>query len=232
MSQPQPVRAGDVYPPSAAATRPVANRTRSSGKASKSVAKAAASRSPRPTSPAAGASSPPASAARYTICYHILTYVPRSIVTFIWSLECHTMLSLIFYLQVLAQFTVPACHAVTVGEALQAAASDRPVTLADAAVVQAVEMRATGLGGNLPGGVAAAAQRAAEGKAAVRMRDVVGDVAAALPADKVATREDAEKVAAASARNEGRRAGSGRGKGSGVVEAVAAAADMNEGRMK
>ncbi|CAL4887198.1 unnamed protein product [Urochloa decumbens] len=147
--------------------------------------------------------------------------------------------------QVLARFTVPvpgqdvaeATDAVTVGEALQAApGDDRPVSLADAAAVQAAEMRATGLGGNLPGGVAAAAQRAAEanmaeGKAAVRIRNVVGDAAAALPADKVATREDAEKVAAAAARNVGKRAGAG-GKGSGVVEAVAAAADMNEGRMK
>ncbi|CAN6232237.1 unnamed protein product [Urochloa humidicola] len=155
--------------------------------------------------------------------------------------------------QVMAQFTVPVpdqnvaedTDAVTVGEALQAAASDRPVSLADAAAVQAAEMRATGLGGNLPGGVAAAAQRAAEANmarqeggggnkaAAVRIGDVVSDAAAALPANKVATREDAVKVAAAVARNEGKRAGGGGGgKGAGVVEAVAAAADMNEGRMK
>lgn len=165
-------------------------------------------------------------------------------------------LSLSLSLQVMAQFTVPvpdqnvaeATDAVTVGEALQAAAQtaagDRPVGLADAAAVQAAEMRATGLGGNLPGGVAAAAQQAAEtnmmmrpaeeGGKAVRIRDVVGDAAAVLPANKVATREDAEKVAAAAARNEGKRAGAGGGGGkgsSGVVDAVAAAADMNEGRM-
>ncbi|CAN6238472.1 unnamed protein product [Urochloa humidicola] len=146
--------------------------------------------------------------------------------------------------QVMAQFTVPVpgqnvaeeTDAVTVGEALQAAArtsgGDRPVSHADAAAAQAAEARATGLGGNLPGGVAAAAQRAAEanaaaagGKAAVRVRDVVGGAAAALPANKVATREDAKKVAAAAARNEGKSAGSG------VVDAVAAAAEMNEGRM-
>ncbi|CAN6252105.1 unnamed protein product [Urochloa humidicola] len=154
--------------------------------------------------------------------------------------------------QVMAQFTVPVpdqnvaedTDAVTVGEALQAAASDRPVSPADAAAVQAAEMRATGLGGNLPGGVAATTQRAAEANmarqegggnkaAAVRIGDVVSDAAAALPANKVATREDAVKVAAAAARNEGKRAGGGGGgKGAGVVEAVAAAADMNEGRMK
>ncbi|PUZ76308.1 hypothetical protein GQ55_1G279500 [Panicum hallii var. hallii] len=161
--------------------------------------------------------------------------------------------------QVMAQFTVPvadrnvaeATDAVTVGEALQAAAQTsaggRPVGPADAAAVQAAEMRATGLGGNLPGGVAAAAQRAAEANAArsaagggrgaeaVTLRDVVGGAAEALPANKVATREDAEKVAATAARNEG-KAGAGAGgaaggKKGGVVDAVAAAADMNEGRM-
>ncbi|KAL6634070.1 hypothetical protein ACP70R_026741 [Stipagrostis hirtigluma subsp. patula] len=156
--------------------------------------------------------------------------------------------------QVMAQFTVPvpsekvaeATDAVTIGEAIQAAgltsAGDKPVDLADAAAVQAAEMRATGLGGNVPGGVAAAAQRATEANmkleargggddeaeaGKVRLRDVVGDAAAALPANKVATREDAEKVAAAAKRN----AGKGSCAGGGVVEAVAAAADMNKGRM-
>ncbi|WVZ74837.1 hypothetical protein U9M48_022963 [Paspalum notatum var. saurae] len=158
--------------------------------------------------------------------------------------------------QVMAQFTVPvpdqevaaATDAVTIGEALQAAAQtsagDRPVGVADAAAVQAAEARATGLCGTVPGGVAAAAQQAAEanmkppqveggGKARLSLRDVVGDdaAAAALPADKVATREDAEKVAAAAARNAVKGAGAAGNKGSGVVEAVAAAADMNEGRM-
>ncbi|WVZ74813.1 hypothetical protein U9M48_022945 [Paspalum notatum var. saurae] len=156
--------------------------------------------------------------------------------------------------QVMAQFTVPvpdqevaaATDAVTVGEALQAAAQtsagDRPVGGADAAAVQAAEARATGLCGAVPGGLAAAAQQAAEanvraegvgGKVRLSLRDVVGDdaAAAALPADKVATREDAEKVAAAAARNAGKGAGAAGNKGSGVVQAVAAAADMNEGRM-
>ncbi|KAJ1279727.1 hypothetical protein BS78_04G177400 [Paspalum vaginatum] len=140
-----------------------------------------------------------------------------------------------------------ATDAITIGEALQAAAQtsagDRPVGLADAAAVQAAEARATGLGGNVPGGVAAAAQQAAEAnmkqpqaaeggcEARLSLRDAVGDdAAAALPANKVATREDAERVAAAAARNAGEGAGAA-GKGSGVLEVVAAAADMNEGRM-
>ena len=146
----------------------------------------------------------------------------------------------------MAQFTVPVADrdvagvtdAVTLGEALQAAAQTsaggRPVGPADAAAVQAAEMRATGRGGNVTGGVAAAAQRAAEANAAARgaktvtLRDVAGDAAEALPANKVATRQDAEKVAAAAARNAGK---AGAGSGAGVVEAVTAAADMNEERM-
>ncbi|KAG2659394.1 hypothetical protein PVAP13_1KG353705 [Panicum virgatum] len=144
--------------------------------------------------------------------------------------------------QVMAQFTGPvadrnvadATDAVTVGEALEAAAQTsaggRPVGPTDTAAVQAAEMRAAGRGGNVPGGVAAAAQRAAEanaarggrrGAGAVTLGDVVGGAAEALPANKVATRQDAERVAAAAARNEGRA-------GAGVVEAVTAAADRNE----
>ncbi|KAK3158317.1 hypothetical protein QOZ80_2AG0135550 [Eleusine coracana subsp. coracana] len=144
--------------------------------------------------------------------------------------------------QVMAQFAVPvpdkkaaeSTDAVTIGEALQAAgqtsAGDEPVGLAAASALQAAEMRATGRAGNVPGGVAAAAQRAAQANAAeeevTRLRDVVGDAAAGLPANKVVTREDADKVAAAARRH----AGSGGG-GQGVVQAVAAAADMNKGRM-
>ncbi|CAL5057451.1 unnamed protein product [Urochloa decumbens] len=213
MSQRQPVRGGDVYPPSADRHEARRQRDKAIGQGHEQSGAAAA--------------------AGLQVSETDLPAGRRMVTTSAGG-------------QVMAQFTLPvpgqdvaeATDAVTVGEALQAApGDDRPVSLADAAAVQAAEMRATGLGGNLPGGVAAAAQRAAEantaaeGKAAVRIRDVVGDAAAALPADKVATREDAGKVAAAAARNVGKKAGAG-GKGSGVVEAVAAAADMNEGRMK
>ncbi|CAM0948646.1 unnamed protein product [Alopecurus aequalis] len=138
--------------------------------------------------------------------------------------------------QVMAQFTVPApgtavagaTDAVTVGEALQAAASDAPVGLADAAAVQAAETRATGLGRVVPGGVAAAAQKAADTnmrdeEEKVRLRDVVGSATAVLPANKMVTRADARKVADAAERN-------ARG-GSDVADAVAAAAEMNQGKM-
>ncbi|XP_047043470.1 late embryogenesis abundant protein D-34-like [Lolium rigidum] len=138
--------------------------------------------------------------------------------------------------QVMAQFTVPAVgkatDAVTIGEALQAAASDAPVDLVDAAAVQAAETRATGLGRVVPGGVAAAAQKAAEtnmrldaGEEKVRLRDVVGSATAVLPANKAVTREDARKVAAAAERN------ARGGGGSDVADAVAAAAEMNQGKL-
>ncbi|KAK3158318.1 hypothetical protein QOZ80_2AG0135560 [Eleusine coracana subsp. coracana] len=133
--------------------------------------------------------------------------------------------------------------AVTIGEALQAVAlspaGDRLVDHADAAAVRAAESRATGLISEVvPGGVAAAAQRAAEAntearergdgeeeKKATLLRDVLGNATAVMPANKVATWEDAMAVASASA---GREAGVG-GMGE-VADAVAAAAEMNDGR--
>ncbi|CAN6303562.1 unnamed protein product [Urochloa humidicola] len=98
--------------------------------------------------------------------------------------------------QVVANFVAPArvaaAHpagalgkdAVTVGRALEAvaatAAGDRPVDQSDAAAVQAAEMRATGANATVPGGVAAAAQAAADhnaragpGEDKVKLRDVL-----------------------------------------------------------
>ncbi|KAM0863376.1 hypothetical protein ACQ4PT_044626 [Festuca glaucescens] len=142
--------------------------------------------------------------------------------------------------QLIAQFTAPAAggatDAVTIGEVLQAAASDAPVGLADAAAVQAAETRATGLGRVVPGGVAAAAHKAAEtnmrlgggvgdtDEEMVRLRDVLGSATAVLPANKAVTREDARKVAAAAENAAG-------GGGSDVADAVAAASEMNKGKM-
>ena len=136
-------------------------------------------------------------------------------------------------MQVMAQFTVPGAgtDAVTVGEALQAAASEAPVGLADAAAVQAAETRATGLGRVVPGGVAAGAQKAAgrnmgldgDEEEKVGLRDVVGSATA----DKAVTREDARRVAAAAERN----AAGGGGRSSEVADAVAAAAEMNQGKL-
>ncbi|CAN6307943.1 unnamed protein product [Urochloa humidicola] len=57
---------------------------------------------------------------------------------------------------------------VTIGEALEAtalAAGDEPVERSDAAAIQAAEARATGLDGNVPGGIAAEAQWAAAANA-------------------------------------------------------------------
>uniref|UniRef100_A0A0D9Y1J7 SMP domain-containing protein n=1 Tax=Leersia perrieri TaxID=77586 RepID=A0A0D9Y1J7_9ORYZ len=152
----------------------------------------------------------------------------------------------------MSQFTVAApgkaspekdTDAVTIGEALEAAGAtpstgSKPVDLADAAALESAEMRATGLAGVLSGGVAARAQKAAdvnmrrprhddgggEDQCMTLISDVADGATLALPYDKVATREDAGKVAAVATRN----AGDG---GKGVAQAMAAAAEMNEGRM-
>ncbi|PAN06742.1 hypothetical protein PAHAL_1G285300 [Panicum hallii] len=122
-----------------------------------------------------------------------------------------------------------ATETVTVGQALQAVAlspaGGRPVDRADASAVEAAERSATGLGRAVPGGVAAAAQRAKEanehGDAVTTVRDVLGDAAAVTPGDRAATWVDAEKVAAATGRG-----GGGMGE---VADAVAAAAQINQG---
>ena len=117
----------------------------------------------------------------------------------------------------MAQFVVPAPEseaadlsgdAVTIGEALEVAAVDKPVSRSDAAAVQAAEARATGLGGTVPGGVAADTQAAAESNARavnnedkVKLSDVLTDATTRLPKDKVVTREDAERVKAAEEKN-------------------------------
>jgi len=97
--------------------------------------------------------------------------------------------------QVVARFVAPApvalAHpagaldqdAVTIGRALEAVAAtagDKPVDQSDAAAVQVAEVCATGASGTIPGGVAAAAQAAADHNARtprdedkVKLRDVL-----------------------------------------------------------
>jgi hypothetical protein len=82
---------------------------------------------------------------------------------------------------------------------------------------------------------AVAAQRAAEantreeeeGGEVTRLRNVVGDATATLPANNVTTREYVDKVATAVRRN---TAGGGH-RGEGVVEAGKAATVMNQDKM-
>ncbi|KAL6894058.1 hypothetical protein ACP4OV_008156 [Aristida adscensionis] len=126
--------------------------------------------------------------------------------------------------------------AVTVGAALEAAAEaagDRPVSQGDAAAVQVAEMCATGSGATVPGGVSAAAQAAADQNARatrdedkVKLRDVLSNATARLPADKGATREDAERVVAAETRNRPDMATAP----AGVADAVTTAARLNQER--
>ncbi|XP_065008660.1 late embryogenesis abundant protein D-34-like [Musa acuminata AAA Group] len=120
---------------------------------------------------------------------------------------------------------------VTIGEALEATAKtagDKPVEPSDAAAIQAAESAATGVSTVLTNGVAAAAQAAvitntwADGEDdETKLGD---DAAARMPADKEATRQDAERVVGAEIRdspNLEMRPG-------GVATTVAAAARLNE----
>ncbi|KAK9083841.1 hypothetical protein Scep_030312 [Stephania cephalantha] len=124
--------------------------------------------------------------------------------------------------------------AITIGEALEATAlmaGDKPVEVSDAAAIQAAEVRAAGTNMVAPGGIAASAQAAAsanqrssgqQGK--TTLADVLSDASLMLPADKVVTGEDAERVIAAEVRNEpyvGVKPG-------GVGDSMAAAARLNQ----
>ncbi|XP_074568066.1 late embryogenesis abundant protein D-34-like [Curcuma longa] len=98
---------------------------------------------------------------------------------------------------------------VAIGEALEATAAtagNKPVDASDAAAIQAAEAIATGINA-ISGGVAATASAAAAANASVdrdedktKLGQVVADASMRLM-DKKATREDAERVAAAEMRN-------------------------------
>ncbi|CAD5183220.1 unnamed protein product [Musa acuminata subsp. malaccensis] len=123
---------------------------------------------------------------------------------------------------------------VTIGEALEATAKtagDKPVEPSDAAAIQAAESAATGVNTVLTNGVAAAAQAAVVTNTwadreddETKLGDVRADAATRMPADKEATRQDAERVVGAEIRsspNLEMRPG-------GVAATVAAAARLNE----
>ncbi|XP_050372490.1 late embryogenesis abundant protein D-34-like [Argentina anserina] len=125
-------------------------------------------------------------------------------------------------------------NTITIGEALEASAQtagDRPIEQSDAAAIQAAEVRATGSNVIIPGGLAATAQSAAAHNAVtvreedkIKVSDVLTGATAKLPADKTATRQDAEGVVSAELRNNPdlvTRPG-------GVAASVAAAARLNE----
>ncbi|CAL5057448.1 unnamed protein product [Urochloa decumbens] len=120
-----------------------------------------------------------------------------------------------------------ATETVTVGQALQAVALSpagaRPVDRADASAVEAAEKSASGMGHVVPRLPAGQAGR----EVVVTLRDVLGgDASVVMPgSNKAATWVDAEKVAAATGSSAG-RGGGGMGE---VADAVAAAAQINQG---
>ncbi|KAF7850187.1 hypothetical protein BT93_L5766 [Corymbia citriodora subsp. variegata] len=124
--------------------------------------------------------------------------------------------------------------AITIGEALEAAAQsagDKPVDRADAAAIFVAEQCVTGSNAVTPGGLAASAQTAAnynEGTlrddAKIKISDVLMGATAKLPADRVASRQDAEWVVNAEMRTGGKAAAHP----GGVAASVAAAVRLNE----
>ncbi|XP_048333968.2 late embryogenesis abundant protein D-34-like isoform X2 [Ziziphus jujuba] len=116
--------------------------------------------------------------------------------------------------------------AITIGEALEATAQtmgDKPVDQSDAAAIQAAEVRATGVNVVTPGGLAATAQSAASYNAGIDKDDNKG-ATAKLPADKAATRQDAEGVTTAELRNNPNMST----QPGGIAASVTAAARLNE----
>ncbi|XP_021817434.1 late embryogenesis abundant protein D-34-like isoform X1 [Prunus avium] len=126
------------------------------------------------------------------------------------------------------------CGQITIGEALEATAmtaGQKPVEWSDAAAIQAAEVRATGRTNIVPGGVAAAAQSAAtlnarttKDEEKTKLADILADATSKLPADKPATRRDAEGVTGAEMRNDPFLTTHP----TGVAASVAAAARLNQ----
>ncbi|KAK7391925.1 hypothetical protein VNO78_20349 [Psophocarpus tetragonolobus] len=123
---------------------------------------------------------------------------------------------------------------ITIGEALEATvltAGDKAVEWSDAAAIQAAEVRATGRTNIVPGGVAAAAQsaatlnaRATKEEDKTKLADILVDATSKLPADRAATRRDAEGVTGAEMRNDPNLTTHP----GGVSASVAAAARLNQ----
>ncbi|CAN1131913.1 Late embryogenesis abundant protein 31 [Linum perenne] len=126
---------------------------------------------------------------------------------------------------------------ITVGEALEAAAlsvGDKPVDQADAAAIQAAEVRAIQSNRIPAGGIAAMAQSAANQNARTMgdenkttIGDILSDATTKLTGDKEVTREDAQGVIEAEIRNKADLSTTP----GGVAAAMVAAARVNRDGM-
>ncbi|XP_070044750.1 late embryogenesis abundant protein D-34-like [Nicotiana tomentosiformis] len=122
----------------------------------------------------------------------------------------------------------------TIGEALEAVAltaGDKPIEQSDAAAIQAAEVRATGLGEVMPGGIGAEAQHAAAINARTTpeddkttLSDVLTDATSRLIGDKAVKKEDAEGVVGAEIRTKSDLATHP----GGVAASMAVASSLNE----
>ncbi|PUZ38961.1 hypothetical protein GQ55_9G238500 [Panicum hallii var. hallii] len=126
---------------------------------------------------------------------------------------------------------------ITIGEALEAtafSAGDQPVEPSDAAVIAAVEVRATGTDEAPPDGLAARARAAVDANALAQrqedratLRDILADATSRLGTDKEVEREDAARVVGAEVPRGSPDAAARPG---GVAASIAAAARLNRGR--
>lgn len=94
-----------------------------------------------------------------------------------------------------------AAEGITIGEALQEAASNDPLKVVEektARAIQSAEARATGIPAGLkegPGATAqSAAQKNAQGRENITLSQVLSDATEKMPFDKVVTQEDVEKT--------------------------------------
>lgn len=131
------------------------------------------------------------------------------------------------------QHSVAAIDAITIGQALAAAAmkkGDKPIDSNDARAIQCAEKRATGNPLAQKGGLAATAQAAAELNPRVNdvgkttLSNILLAASEDLPADKAVTTEDAEKIM----ETEARGSPYGHPQSGGIGETMQAAAKLNE----
>eukprot|EP01018_Ginkgo_biloba_P008071 Gb_18212 [translate_table: standard] len=122
---------------------------------------------------------------------------------------------------------------VTIGEALEAAAlksGDKPVEASDAMAIHSAERRATGLLETVAGGIASAAQSAADVNARLpydqktTLGDLLANASEVIPADKAVTMEDARRIKEA----EMKKSPTGQPFPGGVGEAMETAARINQ----
>ncbi|GAA0163258.1 hypothetical protein LIER_19167 [Lithospermum erythrorhizon] len=143
----------------------------------------------------------------------------------------------IFFLLVVGKCSGPVSDSdppITIGAALEAttlSAGEKPIVKSDAAVIEAAERKATGKDGPILGGIAEEAYAAADQNLEtervedkIKLRDVLSDAMKKIPNDKPVSREVAEAVIVAEAKNNPNM----QTQPGGIVSSIAGAARLNQ----